>query len=265
LQETRKAQDQTKLELCHSLVAQARASRLSRRTGRRVRSLEILAEATRLAKELQLPEDDFLELRNETIACLALVDLRVAKTWEGYPAGTNDLDIDGNLERYVRFYHLKNVATVRSVADNSEICRIPEFGQSSEPWPDLSPDGRFLGVVDGRFVGLKGGGGPLLKVWSVTSQGTKLLLQEPGHAVRFSPNSRRVAFSRADGTIRVFELPSGKQLKQWQTGQPAGALAFHPGGQQLAVRHPGRITVFDVDTGNNLADFRHPGGIWYVL
>src|SRR5262249_54807641 len=70
LDQTIKAQDQTKRELYRSRVAEARANRLSRRSGRRVHSLEILADATRLARELQLPEEGFLELRNETIACL---------------------------------------------------------------------------------------------------------------------------------------------------------------------------------------------------
>jgi hypothetical protein len=267
LDETLKAKGETKLELYHSLVAQARANRLSGRCGRRVRSLEILAQATLLARELQLAEEDLLELRNETIACLPLVDLRVAKTWEGAPAGTFAVDFDGNLERYVRVDHLKNMASVRNVADDSEVCRIREFSQSSEPLPFLSPDGQFLGLVDGRWVGLKDGGGPLLKVWRVTRKGAELLLEEPGQGLRFSPDSCRVATVRADGRIRVYELPSVKQLQQWQTGPSSWALAFHPAGTQLAVRHTGRITVFDVDTGKKLSEFGHPWGngrvLWY--
>jgi WD40 repeat protein len=252
LQETRKAQEQTKLELYRSLVPQARANRLSRVRGRRLRSLEILADATRLARELQLPEEDFLDLRNETIACLPLVDLRLAKTWEGSPAGTTRLDFDANLERYVRV-ELKGAASVRRVADDSEVCRIAEFGESREPVPVLSPDGRFLGME---------GGGPLLKVWRVTSQGAELLLREQGKTLTFSPDSHRVAMGRADGVIHVYDLPSGKQLKEWQTGPSTGTLAFHPAGQQLAVRHPGRITVFDVDTGKKVTEFKAPGSCW---
>jgi serine/threonine protein kinase/WD40 repeat protein len=260
LQETRKAQQQTKLELYRSLVAEARANRLSRRTGRRVHSLEILAEATRLARELQLPEDDFLELRNETIACLPLVDLRVARTWEGCPAGTVYVDFDANLESYVRVDPLKNVASVRRVADDSEVCRITDFGRSREPSLVLSPDGRFLGVEEGRLVGLQSLGGPQLKVWRVTSHGAELLLQEPGHTLRFSPDSRQVAIARKAGGISLHELPSGKQLKQWQTGPSAGRLAFHPEKRQLAVWNSAKIMVFDLETGNKLADFAHARG-----
>src|SRR5262249_9670107 len=161
--ETRKAQDETKRELYRSLVAEARANRLSRRSGRRVHSLEILAKATRLARELQLPEDDFLDLRNETIACLPLADLRVATTCDGHPAGTAYLDFDGNLERYVRFDHLKDVASIRSVTDDGEVCRITDFARSKDNWLVLSPDGQFLGRIASSVC----------KVWSVTSKGAE--------------------------------------------------------------------------------------------
>jgi serine/threonine protein kinase/WD40 repeat protein len=247
-----KAQRETKLELYHSLVAQARANRLSRRSGRRVHSLEILADATRLARELQLSEGDFLELRNETIACLPLVDLRVAKTWEGYPAGTLYLDFDGNLERYVRFDHLKNEASVRRVKDDSEVCRITEFAKSREPWDlALSPDGQFLGRIDSSVC----------KVWKVTSQGVELVLQKPGDMFKFNPDSRRLAIARPDGTIHLHELPSGLPMLQFfagldlQTWAAHCCLAFHPQKPQLAVKNSGKITVFDLDTGNKVAAF----------
>jgi WD40 repeat protein/tetratricopeptide (TPR) repeat protein/tRNA A-37 threonylcarbamoyl transferase component Bud32 len=241
-----------------ALVGQAHANRLSGRPGRRQYSLELLAEAARLARQLGLAEKDCLELRNETIACLALVDLRLARAWEGRPAGTDSIDFDADLERYVRADPLKGVASVRRVADDSEVCRITDLGQTGRLGAGLSPDGRFLGVVDGRF----GGREPLLKVWRVTGQGARLVLQKPGHDVQFSPDSRRVATLRADGGIGIYELPGGRPIKEWQSGPSAGDLAFHPTGRRVAVRHPERITVFETDTGNKLAEFRHPGGIW---
>jgi WD40 repeat protein len=251
LQETLKAQRETKLELYHSLVERARANRLSRRIGRRHRSLEILADATLLARELQLSKDDFLELRNETIACLPLVDLRVANTWKGHPAGTLDLDFDANLERYVRVDHLKHVASVRNVADDSEVCRITEFPPPGDAFRVLlSPDGQFLAVEAGPFV----------KVWRVTSPRGELVLQDPGEHLSFSPDCRRLALITNGGAIHLYELPSGKKLKQWQTGQSQGLLAFHPVKRQLAAWSLGKVMVFDLDTGNKLAEFATPRG-----
>jgi serine/threonine protein kinase/WD40 repeat protein len=250
LHQTRKAQNETKRELYRSLVAEAKANRLSRRSGRRVRSLEILAEATRLARELQLPEDDFLDLRNETIACLPLVDLREARTWEGEPTGTFVRGFDAELERYVRFDHQRGVASVRRVGDDSEVCQVRELGRFTDvPSLVLSPDGRFLGLD----------GGPVLKVWRVTNRGAELLLQKPGRSLNFSPEGSRLAMASQDGAIRVYELPSGKQLNEWKTGACPGQLTFHPDKPQLAMNHPGKITVLDLDNGNKLAEFAHPG------
>jgi serine/threonine protein kinase/WD40 repeat protein len=249
------AEQDANRRLFSSLVAEARANRLSRQSGRRVHSLEILAEATRLARELQLPEDDFVELRNEIIACLPLVDLRVARSWEGHPAGTEHLDFDSNLERYVRFDHLKGVARVRHVADDSEVCRITEFARSKEPWQVvLSPDGRFLGRIDKP---------PICKVWRVTSQGAEPWLEEPGNELCFSPDSSHLAIARRDGAITVYELASRKRLRQWQTGPLSPTwwyLAFHPDKPQLAVRNSGKIMLFDLDTGNKLVEFPDPRG-----
>jgi hypothetical protein len=64
------------------------AGRLSRRAGQRFKSLDALAKAAQIARERHMPPERFLELRNEAIACLALPDLRLAKQWDGWPAGS---------------------------------------------------------------------------------------------------------------------------------------------------------------------------------
>src|SRR5262249_55918733 len=95
-------QEATRRQLYGALVAQARAGRRSRRIGQRFDSLAALEQATELARQLRLPEQDFLELRNEVIACLALPDVRVAKEWDGWPEGSTHVDFDEKLERYAR-------------------------------------------------------------------------------------------------------------------------------------------------------------------
>ena len=75
------AEEKATRDLFDALVAQARANRLSRRMGQRFHTLELLQRAGGIARQLQLPAERFLELRNEAIAALALPDLRVAREW----------------------------------------------------------------------------------------------------------------------------------------------------------------------------------------
>jgi hypothetical protein len=99
LERTKRAEKMTEFELFEALVAQAKANRLSRSMGQRLVTLQILAKATGIAHQLQLPPERLLELRNESLAAMALTDLRDAKKWTG-PGG--DVFYDAQLERYAR-------------------------------------------------------------------------------------------------------------------------------------------------------------------
>ena len=63
-------------------LAQARAGSLSRRIGQRFDSLGAVADALKIARQLNLSDERKLELRNAAIACLALSDVRIAKEWD---------------------------------------------------------------------------------------------------------------------------------------------------------------------------------------
>ncbi len=245
-----KAEEEGKSRLFHSLVAQARGKRLSRRVGQRFECLGALEEATQLARQLNLPEADFLELRNEVISCLALLDLRVAKEWEGWPSGTVNVDFDATLERYARSDRAGHVS-VRRVADDTLICQLP----------DLPPG--VLGVRfsdDGQFLGVRPNGNNWLKVWNLSAPRSPPLLDVPAfHDFCFSPDSRRVAVAHGDGSINVSELPSGQRLRRFPPGPPLAWIAFRPNTQQLAVSHSGGIQIHDLDTGNIVADLPQPG------
>src|SRR5262249_19756700 len=88
------AQKQMRDKLRQSYLDQARAMRWSRRTGRRFDSLAALGMAAAIRPSL--------ELRNEAIACMALLDLRVGQQWEGMPPGTTSLAFAPALDRYAR-------------------------------------------------------------------------------------------------------------------------------------------------------------------
>jgi len=148
--------DQAQRRLYDARLAQAQARRWSGRAGRRIDSLKALAEAAQLARDPGPGPAEALKLRNEAIACMALVDLRLDKTWPGYPPGstTTGIAFDPEMQRYARIDEDGHV-TVRRLADNRELTRIPDCGAppKSRRDPDwrmflvFSPDGKYLAAA----------------------------------------------------------------------------------------------------------------------
>jgi serine/threonine protein kinase/WD40 repeat protein len=247
-------QEATRRQLYGALVAQARASRRSRGLGQRFDSLATLEQATQLARQLHLPEQDFLELRNEVIACLALPDMRVAREWDGWPEGSTRVDFDDKLERYARADRQGNV-TVRRVADDAEICRLPP-GTGEEPL--LSRDGRFLWAGDGS----RG-----RKLWDVTRLEPQVIPvgEIEWAAAAFSPDGQQFAHAQPDGSIGLYDLPSGRLLRCLGPGLFPNCLAFHPDGRQLALACQNFAQVRDLETGKVCAEFRYPAEAYPVV
>src|SRR5262249_36330268 len=111
--------------------------------------LKALTEAAQLAHELDLGPEAMLTLRNEAIASMALVDLRVDQRWESVPPGPPSVAMDANGEKYARFER-DGTLTVRGLEDNEVILHTPApaaaaqrplHGRSSLRF---SPNGKFL-------------------------------------------------------------------------------------------------------------------------
>ena len=83
----RRAQNETREQLFEALQAQARAGRFSRQMGQRFDSLDALAKAAGIARDLKLPRERLDRLRDEAIACLALPDLKPTGRVITKPAG----------------------------------------------------------------------------------------------------------------------------------------------------------------------------------
>jgi len=240
-----RAQDAEKkatLELFESLVAQARANRLSRRIGQRFGTIEILRKATGKARQLKLPAERFLELRNEAIGALALPDLRVAKEWPDAAAIARNFDT--KLERYARTDRQGRVQ-VRRAGDGKEIYRLADLGPG-ENWPLLSPDGGYLAVTEP--------GRRRLHVWRLAGAEPAVVFDEPAQgACWFSPDSRQLALQQADGSIGILDLATSTIVQRLPPVPWVNQMKFHPAGGQLALVSPGRSAqVRDLQTGKVL-------------
>jgi WD40 repeat protein/serine/threonine protein kinase len=261
-------------------LARAMAFRRSGQVGQRTRTLAEVASALLLDPSAELRQ----ELRTEAIAALCLPDLEVAREWDGWVPGTVEVDFDGNLERYARADADGNVS-VRRVADDVEIARLPGSGQVAYTGITWSPDGRFLAhrcLPDHR-----------LKLWRLDGPRPEVVLEDaPGRhssTVAFRADSRQLAIAQPApfyqqlrdgpfglpsrlpaGSIRLYDTATGRLVREWPVGGEADRLAFHPHLPRLAVGiHTKigaavRVRIFDLDTGKSLAGFAHPARVAWM-
>lgn len=233
-------------------LARAMAFRRSGQVGQRTKTLAEVALALPLNPSSELRQD----LRNEAIAALCLPDMEVAKEWGAWPSGLGETDFDAEAERFAQDDAQGNIS-VRRVADDVEIARLPSSGKLAWVGVTLSPDGRFLAQrcqPDGR-----------IKLWQLDGPKPQVVLQAttgvPSATVAFRPDSRQLAIQQPDAFIRVYDTATGQQVKQWPVGGVAERLEFHPSLPILAVGSGTTVRLLDLDAGKILATFPHPARV----
>jgi WD40 repeat protein len=126
----------------------------------------------------------------------------------------------------------------------------------------ISADGRralSTGALDGRHVGV---------VWNVATGREQRLLQ--GHAeflqsVAFAADSRRALSGSPDGTVRLWDVETGGELRRCQCPGHVASLACAPDGRQaLFGVFEGTVVVWDVENWTELRRFDHGNGLWSV-
>jgi serine/threonine protein kinase/WD40 repeat protein len=257
LTEAQQSEGNARDQLFLALWNQARAMRFSGLTGQRFDGLKALAEAARIARAREYGEEQFLKLRNEAVACLALPDLRFERTLLEHVPHTYWLAFDPEF-RYFAFSDLEGNLSVRRVADGEETARLarPEARPAGVALR-FSPDGRWL------QVGHASSGQPLqAALWEFRDgkPGRKVVLE---HWCDFSPDSRFLAGARTDGSVGVYEVASGREVKRVAEGMGVAGVRFHPDGRQLAVfvkSDPRVVVVLDLETGKEVARYPAPEG-----
>jgi WD40 repeat protein/tetratricopeptide (TPR) repeat protein len=250
------AERDRRLQLVQALQDRAHAGRMSRRQGQRFASLDALAQAAQLARELKLPPERFTQLRNEAIACLALPDVRLARKWDIWPLGTNEVFFDDAYQRYARADRQGKIS-IRRVADDVELCHWSPFDGVAS-WLSWSNDGRYLATANGGT----------LKVWHFPRRQAVAALPPVANRTShsFSPDSRQLAVTTRDSMLTLYDLASGRQVKRMNLGGVFGELSFHPKQRWLAMASGNRIRILDLETGQKLGeDLVHPARAYCLV
>ncbi len=247
-------------------LSQARAARFSQQAGRRFDGLKNLADAARLARELNVPEERLLEMRNEAIACMALTDVRPARrmedlTWAKVTTGfTPQVAFDRRWEVYARGDREGNVS-VRRLADDQEIARFSKPGHAATILL-FSPDGQYLAAKYYRSHSEQ----PVEYIAWDWRHGKEVLRQASAVPTRpvidfaFTRDSRQLILGgRRDGSLGIYDLATGHEVRRLSLGGEAPwSIALHPDGRLLAINHHDRVTIHRLDTGAELASWK-PG------
>ena len=208
---------------------EARIARAARQPGQRWRSLEALAATVQELRSLGQLEASRAELRDDAIASLTLWDVRPVKRLAGAP-GLPAPAIDP-LGRYYASVDAPNLISWRRLADDQVIRRWQLEG-GIFVGHEISPDGRYIwgDCHDGPR-----GETPVARVWD--SGSGELVLQRPIHggAHAFRPDSQILALEKADESIALCDLSTGRDLPPLPARPRPDGLRFHPSGRYLAA------------------------------
>jgi WD40 repeat protein len=259
--QARQAERDATEKLFRSSLDQARALRLSGRSGQHYEGLRALRQAVASARALELGHDEMLEVRNEAIACFTKADLRVEHEWDGCPQGTNGLAFNRSYRRYARS-HWNGTVSLRRVADDMELLR---FSAASADDPDSHVELIFGGSHD-QFLSACYDSRPRrpLVVWELVDGLAKerLRLEQTEGVCSFAPDGRTLIVGLPDKAVGVFDLVQGREMRRFRVGWPPFMCAVHPAGGLVAVSSktgPG-VELHDLGTGSLIRELPHEPG-----
>jgi serine/threonine protein kinase/WD40 repeat protein/Tfp pilus assembly protein PilF len=221
-------------------LARAGAARRSGEPGRRARTLAEIRAILALGPSASLRRD----LRNEAIAALCLADLQMDREVGSETVGVSAVTIDAAFQRYA-FADKDGKVSIRRLSDDRELLQLRGGGHvDAYGGLGFSPDGRFLHQschVQGKIQS---------RLWDLERLKPKAVLDDEHGGFGFGPDSRQCAASYPDGTIRILEMASGRELRRFRVDFDLTAgLWWNPKLPQLVIGTRRALRLLALDTG----------------
>jgi serine/threonine protein kinase/tetratricopeptide (TPR) repeat protein len=199
--EAEQAERLARLREAEALVGQAHGTRLSRRPGQRFEALAALHKAAAIGRELKQPPAWFGPLRNEAISALALPDIHITQEFGAFPPGSITVELNDDFTLYVRTTDTGG-CTIRRVADDREVCRLPDLGEPVDA--GFGSDG--LLAVRGRDHGR-------FQLWDVSGiQPARRFEEQNAFFWQFHPDSGLLGLTHRDGGISIYDTATRTRL-----------------------------------------------------
>jgi WD40 repeat protein len=120
----------------------------------------------------------------------------------------------------------------------------------------FSPDGSLLAVAETGYhpTRSKRFFGPCdVSLWNLRTGKRTFTLKgnrRDAHCVSFSTDGKSVASGGKDGSIRIWDVNSGRQLNTWPTGSAVADIVYMPDGKFIAsIGDAGDVQLWQVKTG----------------
>jgi FOG: WD40 repeat len=235
------------LHLWDSHLAEIRAGRGSQQIGRRTESLATVDRANELLQAIGRTPERVLQLRNATIATLALPDLREERIVATTP-GVTRLGLSVAADRYVGYGD--GEVTVHRLSNGELLCRIPRIPQ--DPLGD--PNSIELGIsASGRYISITSSRG--VKMWRCDGDQSMLVGAWPGatHAA-FTPDSKYATVCHPADGVLLIDLFTFHRLKQLLQLEATARPAFHAASRRIAICTSSGVSILDWTTGQVVSE-----------
>ncbi len=251
-----RAEREREVELVRTLRVAARSVRLAGQPGRRKDALASLERASQIAHTVKASPESISELRDETIAALALPDDSPVKVWSGLPAfgDWNAFSIAG--DRYVQVDG-GGLIHVYRLSDRAKTRVLGSSPSRARRFPVFVPGGRYVRIVASS---------EWMELWDLEQGVLPDAWPADTRGAAATADGAQVVALRQTGELVVFDLPSFRRRSSCALGFDVPKMIGHNwmslsnSGRQLALIRPDEkvVCLVDLDTGRIAREIKMP-------